>query len=153
MKTMRTKSLAMMIFCAGCLTLPAHAAISIYIFELDGDVVLYYRGSVNTSTAASDGASSGFISVGEPASAAVLFSSPDRIIDRYTLPDFAGLPPFGPGGQFSAEDFSGDAFSITGGLISVPWGYVSGTFITGNMRVVGQTLASLGITLGEYSVS
>jgi len=66
--------------------------------------------------------------------------------------DFLSLPAFGPGGQFSAEDFSGDAFSITGGLISVPWGYVSGTFITGNMRAAGQTLASVGITPGEYSV-
>lgn len=153
MKKTFTKLAAMLIFSATFLTSPAPAAISIYIFELDGDVVFYYRGSVNTSTAEFQSSGSGLAPVFRASSAAIQFSALDRMYAHYTLPDFAGFPSFGPGGQFGANDFSGDLFVISGGQMAVPQGYVSGSFITGNMRATGQTLDSLGIIPGVYSVT
>lgn len=64
MKTMKKTLAVMLILSSTRFVVPAPAALSIYIFELDGNVVLYYRGSVNTSTAQYSLALSGFATGG-----------------------------------------------------------------------------------------
>ena len=72
---------------------------------------------------------------------------------------FTGPATFGTGGDFVATSGSGDMMGISNfsipGLIPVelfvPAGYVTGSSLSDTSTFSGQTLSSLGLTLGTYT--
>jgi hypothetical protein len=74
---------------------------------------------------------------------------------RGTIQDFRGsMGPtsFGPGAASFASSSSGDPFGISVATeIEVPYGYVSGTPLSGTATYANQTFSSLGLTPGTYT--
>jgi hypothetical protein len=74
-------------------------------------------------------------------------------VDYYFEP--RGPTSFGSGGLTLASSGSGDMVGIFGGILGtgvlvVPRGYVSGTFLSGSATYSGKTFATLGVTPGTY---
>src|SRR4051794_24185459 len=72
---------------------------------------------------------------------------------------YAGLTgpaSFGPGGTTASSSFAGTSFALNGAsfvspFVFVPVGYVSGSAISGTATWLSQTIASLGLTPGQYT--
>ena len=73
-------------------------------------------------------------------------------VDSYRGP--SGPWGFGSGGSTLASSGSGDMVGIftilLDGVLYVPRGYVSGTFLSGSATYSGKTFATLGVTPGTY---
>jgi PEP-CTERM motif len=130
---------------------PADASLMIDIFQVGDNVVTIGSGALNLTglTFAFGGNSSG----GEIYApiAGLLVGLPGKV-DVYG--GLVGPVSWGAGGLFFASDNSGDAFGVEGCAVGctaldVPSGYVSGP-ISGFSIYDGQTLTSLGLTLGTF---
>lgn len=134
-------------------TMSAHAAVTITIQELDGDVVVSSEGAINSMVGLTP---NGTLSCGaqiHPAEAKLCSST--RSLANYR--GATSLASFGSGPQNSLVTQSGSEFAITGPdpihggpFIVLDQGYQLGDDIDFTLTFAGQTLEDLGIDVGEY---
>jgi hypothetical protein len=119
----------------------AEASAVIDIYQSGADVVTAASGSVDLNDLTYGGSGSlpwgAFI---DPFRADVVLG-PDSYFERYS--EVAGPGSFGGGGIVYASSTSGNFFAVGLGYLGVPYGYVSGTALSGSSTYEGQTLASL----------
>lgn len=137
-------------FLALAALLPAisRADIAIVIEEFADKVVVRYSGSLDTTSfmTFADVWSSEL----DPGESQVYFSddggSPSNSFETVSGDPVTNDPAaFGPGfGEFSGV-FEGDYFVITRSVLAYPFGYVSGSPLSGSLTYAGKTLESLGI--------
>ena len=156
MKTKTTFSLVAAALAASCL-LPgkADAAISVNIEEQGTDVVISYSGSIDTT-----GIGFNFIGASNskrvfPSGGAIQFNDAANwaSIEGFGKNPWTVAPTaFGTGDVRNADSFSiaaGNAFGFQSDGFYLNSGYVSGTTISGSMTFENETLASLGINVGN----
>jgi hypothetical protein len=133
---------------------PAHARVVIDITQAGGDVDVTANGSLDLTGATFDhsqpystgvipGGSNWYVALGTTAG-----------MDWYQLTS-AGVPYGTDGTYFTSPTTSGNAFSIwgfSGGtpLVGVETGYTSGTAISADMTIAGQTIAGMSLMPGTY---
>lgn len=131
----------------------AQAVYTIHIQQIGPDVQVDGSGSINTTALNAEGdpysPAGGAL---QPNQGAVVFPG---TLESWTMPGFSGSGPFGSGlSSTFTLDTSGDGLAFTPTFMArlyLPVGYVSGTTLTSSMTFAGQTLASLGITPGNYA--
>jgi hypothetical protein len=133
-------------------SMAAHAEFIATIEQVGPNVVATGSGTIDltglTFTSLGDFASAllpqnGVLGIGSPS------LDPE---DAYT--GFSGPASFGPGpGEAPSDSGSGDKVGILDnlGLLAVPAGYVSGDPLSDSSVYDDETLASLGLTPGEYT--
>jgi hypothetical protein len=130
--------------------------------EVGPDVVLTGSGTVNTAGLSKTG--NGWTGTAEvQAGMATLVTATPTGGFTGTFGDWykaitGGPFNFGSGGLIGGTSATGsDAFGLYGNSIIhdqglyLPWGYVSGTPLSGKVTFSGQTFASLGVTPGTYT--
>ena len=142
---------AILIAAVAGLPTAANATVTVNINQVGGDVVATASGSLDLTGLTAVGlfsldkqvqGSDAYIGVGSAFS-----------VDGYS--GLSGPAAFGSGGAFDSSSSSGDGFGLNGSLfgspyVFVPAAYVSGTAIMGTATWSGATLASLGLTPGQY---
>ena len=73
----------------------------------------------------------------------------DQLADHYTGA-ITGPSSFGSGGFMLATTGTGDIVGIGGVQLLVPFGYASGTLLSGSATFNNATFSSLGVTPGTY---
>jgi PEP-CTERM motif len=126
---------------------PAEASVVIDVSEVGGNVVTTGSGTI-------DLAGLSFFEFAPPGQARMVPALADMIVgsapDSQTYTGATGPASFGTGGLAYASSASGDIIAVEAGIIEVPFGYVSGTALSGAATYDGQTFASLGLTPGTY---
>ena len=135
----------------------ASAAIIVNIQEVRSDVVVSYSGSIDTTGIGFNLVSPSSLRRIAASGGNAMFAGPDGARGA-SLTDFGKTPwtvaptPFGSGGLFEADSFSiadGDSFGFQGNGFFTRFGYTSGTPISGSMTFENETLASMGINVGD----
>lgn len=126
----------------------ATAAVTINIYETNGNVQADMSGNVNLSAtggfAGLSGAYNGYLA----SSGGIAFTNGST--EFYNI-DVGTWTPFGPGGFGTWDSASGDALALfTDPVIGVPTGYVSGNALSATATKNTTTLAVLGFTTGTY---
>ena len=155
MKSKPSCSLTLALLLLASVALPngASGAFVFTISPVGPNVVVTGSGSFDLSALVIDvpPSESGF-SGGMWPGAAILFSGPSVPVDEYR--STPGVINFGPGGVTQSTSDFGDAVGIhgglSGGLLYVPAGYISGSQLVTGSTYANQTLASLGLTPGNY---
>jgi hypothetical protein len=134
------------LFATALIASPAHASVVVQIAQDATDVVATVSGSLSTSGLTFYGAY-GLSSFLRPQ---VAVFSMGGLGDEYV--GVTGPSSFGTGGMVSQTGQSGDLFTLfgSGNRFAVPHNYVSGTPISSTVTYANQTIASLGLTPGEY---
>lgn len=118
----------------------------VWAVETGGDVIFYHRGSIDTSLSPPSGSWS-FSNYIKPQSGEY-FGITANPFEYYSnaVPDGSSRS-FGSGiGAVSPDFESGDTFLLDAGqLLGLPVGYRSGSRISGSMRFVGTSFATLGV--------
>jgi MYXO-CTERM domain-containing protein len=134
-------------------SVPAQAAFVFNLQEVGPDVVLSGSGTLNL-------AGLSLVPVGGIAACGISPSFLGAIVGSTTCTPvevysgFSGPTSFGSGIGTLASSGSGDTFGIVEAFAPsflVPAGYVSGGLLSGTATFAGQTLASLGATVGTYT--
>jgi PEP-CTERM motif len=130
--------------------LPIHADVVVYVYQSGPNVVSSYSGTIDLTGLTPhgfDGPTPPFI---RGADATEVFG-PTATDDPVYL-GITGATNFGDGAEMEASSGSGDTFGYAGssGLLLLPAGYISGTFISGTDIWDDTTLAGLGLTPGTY---
>ncbi len=127
----------------------AHAAYTLYIYQSGADVVASGSGTVNTAGINLFGNTGTFIDDARPNVGRVLIGA--GISTQWQ--NISGPTSFGPGDRTQTSSNSGSVIGIVGvnSSLRLPNNYVSGTVIQGSSTWSGQTLASLGMTVGTYT--
>ena len=133
----------------------ARAVFIVTVEEVGADVVTTGSGSLDTTglrlfgigvelagVEPDVGGTSSSITVGVPSFASAA---------AYVL--FTSFPIFGGGTSFVPDSGSGGRVGIDGPLLIVPGGYISGDPLLSTDTYDNQSFASMGLTLGTYTVS
>jgi len=148
----RTCLFAVLLFNA-LLTNICIAAVVVTAVETDGNVVFTTAdgGSIDLAGLIFGG-SSVTPSVVSPSIAAFVIGSPDFLtpVDIYT--GLTGPDNFGSAIVNIASFAMGDTFGVggSGTSMNVPFGYTSGSSLSGTATYIGHTFATLGMTEGTY---
>jgi hypothetical protein len=135
----------------------AEASVVIDIAQDGSDVVATGAGALNLTGLASSGSAIFFAQIDSAAGVAMVgpaeFFSPTPTIDAYT--GISGPLSFGTSGTFFPSSGSGDFFGpwmqpFGIPLLFVPAGYASESPLSGYSTYDGETLASMGLTPGQY---
>ncbi len=130
----------------------AQAGLLITINQVGNDVVVSGSGTLDTADLTNSSSFSGFDPEIHATEALVTLGPIPEDFNLFT--GLIGPSAFGPGNAFptDASSGSGDAFGILGsiGEVALPMGYVSGTALLATNTYSGQTISSLGLTLGTY---
>lgn len=127
----------------------AHAAHTLYVYQSGPDVIAQGSGPINTAGITLFGNTGNYIPDVQP--------NVGRIAIGTTISTqwqgISGPTTFGTGARTSTSSVTGDFVGIVGvnSSIRLPDGYVSGTPLQNSARWSGQTLASLGVTVGTYT--
>jgi PEP-CTERM motif len=145
-------------------SVPAQSAVVFTLQEVGSDVVLSGSGTFNLAhLTIARGVHGWAAHIGpNPAVAGVGSNAPTQVERWEGIPGPLGITgplDFGPGsGRYTlSTSASGDVFGFVNnpsrGLqaLLVPLGYSSGILLSGTATFAGQTLASLGATLGTYT--
>jgi hypothetical protein len=132
----------------------AQASFIVTIEQVGANVVVTGSGSLDLAGLNydfSDSATSGI----EPSAGNIAIGSPSYdLVDVYTG-SISGPNSFGTGGVFSPSNSgSGDKVALVGPgyqLVYVPEGYISGDPLSDSSTYDNATLASLGLTVGDYT--
>jgi hypothetical protein len=141
-------------------TAAAKAAVTVDIHGAGSNVVAITSGSLDLTGLTSLGlyylqtgiqASDGYVGTG--AGSYQFPGDPITLQNGYS--GLTGPAAFGSGPFIYANSGSGAAFALNGSFfgptyVFVPNGYVSGTALTSSATYLGQTIASLGLTVGSY---
>lgn len=132
------------------LSCQAQAAYVIDVYQDGPNVAASGNGALNLTGLVSQGPAPNGISAVSAVGAVLVIGVPGNV-DRYS--GFAGPVTFGPGTAVAASQSFGPNIGISGfnTLLAVPLGYVSGTPVQATASWQGATLASLGLTPGEYT--
>jgi len=126
------------------------ASIVINIVESGGNVEASYSGSIDLGATTGlffSGSGSGFSGY-VPNSGAIGFTTDTSA--QYTI-DLSSWTAFGTGGFGNWDTSSGDALDLFANpVLGVPFGYISGTSISGSATKNGSSFVSLGFTPGSY---
>ncbi|MGG7565738.1 hypothetical protein ACQ5SO_06190 [Rhodovulum sp. DZ06] len=128
-----------------CAAAPASAAMLISIDDVGSDLSITYAGTLDLSgyTAVETFGVSNFRAL--RSNQAAIFN----LSGSYQRYQFAfSLTPFGTDPEIFAAAGAGDSFYILPGYISVPLGYVSGTFLAGEVQFANTSIAALGMSAG-----
>ncbi len=155
MKSKPSCSLTFALLLLASVALPSRAS-GAFVFTISPvgpNVVVTGSGSFDLSALVIDVPPSGTgFSGGMWPGAAILSSGPSVPVDEYR--STPGVINFGPGGVTRSTSDFGDPVGIhgglSGGLLYVPAGYISGTQLVTSSTYANQTLASLGLTPGNY---
>lgn len=141
---MRLLLICMAVLFSQCAT----AAVTINIFETNGNVQADLSGSIDLNAlGALQGQSPGFNGY-LPSSGNISFTS--GATNFYGI-DVVTWTPLGPGGFGTWDTSSGDAFAMfSNPVLGVPTGYVSGNPLSATATANGTTLAALGFTTGTF---
>jgi len=148
---------ALALVCSSLLHAAAEAAITVDIEEVGSDVVVSYSGSIDTTGIGFNLVSPSSLRRIAAFGGNAMFAGQDGARGA-SLTDFGQTPwtvaptPFGSGGLFEADSYSiaaGDSFGFQSNGFFVEWGYTSGKPISGSMTFENQTLASMGINVGD----
>jgi hypothetical protein len=133
---------------------------SVTIVESGGDVVMSASGSLNINDLTLVNPSAGPFGNGGIGVSTATFLLGTNGLSGAQYSGFTTAPSnFGPGGPGGTQTFaSGNIFGVvkfdgptgTPSLI-VPTGYTTGTAISGSQTFTGQTLSSMGLTIGTYT--
>jgi hypothetical protein len=135
----------------------ATAALIVNIEEVGSNVVASYSGSIDTTGMGFNLLATSTTRRITASGGNMYFAGPDGMRGG-VLTDFGQTPwtvaptPFGSGGLFNADSFSiadGDSFGFQTTGFFVRFGYTSGTPISGSMTFENETLASMGINVGD----
>lgn len=118
-------------------------SIEIDIVQLNGEVLVGYGGTFDTSGAAplSVAPTPGLL----PSDATISSVDGQTILDFYFGSGF--IAPFGSGAATEGGVVSGDVFAISSSAIGFENGYVSGSAFSGSLTFRGTSLSALGIDL------
>lgn len=127
---------------------------SVTIQQVGPDVVWYGSGSLNLTDLTSAGSQN--ISAGYASNQAIWAIGPNANVDQYGGASLTYPTTFGGPGGGGAPTSLGDTFGVIPGGVSgrvllVPSGYISGTFISGTTTYSNTTIAGMGLTLGTYT--
>lgn len=125
----------------------ASAAVLFDFEEGGGDVVGRLSGSLDLTGAVPLGP--GSPSLGDPGLVPLIggLYNGNAVGDWYLI---SGPTYFGPGGPAAASSSTGSLFQLNQAILSLPAGYASGAPLAGTLSFAGATLATLGITPGDY---
>lgn len=143
-------ALATVLLCMA--TCVSQAAVVINMAEQGGDVVATMSGTLNI-TDLSTGGTGGQPGFMNPSSGLLLLGGSTNSFAVYTTitsPPNAGA--FGTGGSTLTSSFSGDFLGLISlnSSIRVPTGYTSGAALSSTTTWSSTTLATLGVTPGDY---
>ncbi len=148
-------------FLAGCgfslllaFPLVSRAAFTVYVYQSGADVVASYSGALNLAglVNAGNGGCGGGIGAVQGNSGIVCVGT-GNALTRYTGLT-SGAFTLGGGAAFLASSSSGSPIIINSNIdVRLPNGYVSGNTITGTSTFAGNTLAGLGLTVGNRVVT
>jgi hypothetical protein len=129
----------------------AHASVVVNIVQSGANVVATGSGTLNLSALSPDGATNVASFVASQSGGIMLGSSTPGLQALYSA--IAGPASFGTGSVFSASSGTGGFVGVnaTGGILLVPFGYVSGTSLSSSATWNNTTLAGLGLTTGTYT--
>lgn len=144
MKIFKALAAALLLACCN-----AHAVYTIYIYESGGNVVASGAGTLDTTSLGALGALS-VTPLVIPVSAILRVGTPGASIQAFG--PLNGPASFGPGGLTNADGGSGDMVGLFGALaLFVPQAYVSGDPLSSSASWSAATLATLGLTPGDYT--
>lgn len=117
--------------------------------ELGADVIEIGNGTIDLTDLTSDGAVATNAAFVHPNQG--IFDSGAVGVGIQGFAGAAGPASFGPGATTLASSSSGDGVALSQfGELFVPAGYASGSSLSETSTYLGATLASLGMTPGEY---
>ena len=130
-------------------TTSAKAELVIDITQQGSNVVATGFGTLDTTDLTAGGNNPGPLTFVEGNLAAINIGSGAST----AFSSVSGPASFGSGNFFSASSSSGSFFGISGsdGLLLVPQGYTSGSFLSGTDTFDSTTIAGLGLTPGTYT--
>lgn len=133
----------------------ADAALIIDFFQDGANVLAYGQGTLNLASLTATGGINATSQVQGATATAIIGSTSGAPVDFYSG-SVNGPISFGTDvTTYFASSGTGLTFGILGtpGLIVVPRGYTSGTFLAAGDVFAGQTFASLGLNQGSYLYS
>ena len=125
----------------------ADAAFIMYLYQDGGNVVATGSGSLDLTD----------LSLTDPNDNNTHFIGPKFALIFTGLGDLdlygsiSGPSNFGIGPRSSESSETGDGVGVSGNLLAVPTGYVSGTTLTSSATLDGRTLANMRATPGTYT--
>ena len=127
---------------------------SVTIQQVGPDVLWSGSGSFNLASLSLLGSQN--IGAGFASNQAIWAIGPETNVDQYGGASLTYPTTFGGVGGASAPTSSGETFGVIPGGVSgrvllVPSGYISGTFISGTSTYNNTTIAGMGLTLGTYT--
>lgn len=148
-KSVSSKPLACAIGALFLLCSLSGAATIITLEQVGGDVVATTSGTVDLTGLTFVTTVNGGATLVDPAHGVLEFHGGG--LDEYT--GITGPASFGSGGTAVPSSKSGDDFALISyvPMIQVPFGYVSGTLLSGTATWDSTTLTALGVTPGTYT--
>ena len=134
-------------------TAQANAAMTINVFQSEGNVIAVASGIVNTARLGpgQDGGTWGAGVWGSFINSSLIVVNTTNGSSYNYHEGVSGPAYFGSGDRFLADSGSGTMFGIRGNTVYLPKNYVSGSPLSSTSTWNSQTVAGLGLTPGSYT--